>query len=309
MTSYSVLPSGPRYTVLATWRGESADISTKVTTLNGEEVAYLLAPALTQLSENAWDAAAWLDTAPAMETAISQVIEQLRSPAESVTPIELTADTGSRHGDQWSFIDTQDLLATELPKIMNSMTRPQRLTIADELAFDAAARAEALQLLPTGFDPEDVTSRIWQMCEVTRSERNGQTGPLPEGAAGWLVRSWGPYLVSPAMRWGARERLVRIEQLVAACLAYGGEGGAEDDPLQAHLVVPRQPGDPTGEVYYVSVHEGRSNSWDTDPFGPMTITRKNVEQGAQILGKLDATDDDGFAEVLGEWTRLVPFRQ
>ncbi|MGO1053267.1 hypothetical protein [Crossiella sp. CA198] len=308
MTSYSVLPSGPRYTVLATWRGESADVSTKVTTLN-DEMAYRLAPILTQLSENAWDAAAWLDTTPALETAISQVIEQLRSPAESVIPIDLTADTGSRHGDQWSFIDTQDLLATELPKIMNSMTRPQRLTIADELASDAAARAEALQLLPTGLDPEDVTSRIWQMCEVTRSERNGQTGPLPEGAAGWLVRSWGPYLLSPAMRWGARDRLVRIEQLVAACRAHGGRGGADDDPLQAHLVVPRHPGDFEGEVYYVTVHEDRSNSWDTDPFHPMTITHKSFGQEAQVLGKLDAADDDGFAEVLGGWTRLVPFRR
>lgn len=74
------------------------------------------------------------------------------------------------------------------------------------------------------------------MCEVTRSLRNGQTGPLPEGAAGWLVRSWGPDL-GPAERWAARDRLVRIEQLVAACEAHGGRAAVQDDPLLAHLVV------------------------------------------------------------------------
>ncbi|WHT20182.1 hypothetical protein N8J89_03665 [Crossiella sp. CA-258035] len=308
MTSYSILPTGPRYTVLATWPGEPADTSTKVTTLNDSKLAEQLAPTLTQLSEDAWDAAAWLDTSPSLETAISQVIEQLRSPAESMSPIDLTAEPAARHGDQWSFFDAKDLLAHELPEIMNAMTRPQRLTIADELATDAAARAEALQLLPTGLDPDDPASRIWQMCEVTRSERNGQTGPLPEGAAGWLVRSWGPYLVSPAMRWGARDRLVRIEQLAAACLAHGGVGDVEDDPLQARLVMPRPPGNIDAEAYYVTVHEGRFNSWDTDPFHPMTVSRKASGE-TQILGKLDATDDDGFAELLGEWTRMVPFNR
>lgn len=77
------------------------------------------------------------------------------------------------------------------------------------------------------------------MCEVTRTLRNGQTGPLPEGAAGWLVRAWGPDL-GPAERWAARDRLVRIEQLVAACKAHGGRASAQNDPLLAHLVLPRR---------------------------------------------------------------------
>jgi hypothetical protein len=86
------------------------------------------------------------------------------------------------------------------------------------------------------------------MCEVTRSLRNGQTGPLPEGAAGWLVRSWGPDL-GPAERWAARDRLVRIEQLVAACEAHGGRAAVQDDPLLAHLVVPHAiPAAPTSHA-------------------------------------------------------------
>ena len=56
----------------------------------------------------------------------------------------------------------------------------------------SAERASAAQVLASGNDPESEDSRAWQMCEVTRTLRNGQTGPLPEGAAGWLVRSWGP---------------------------------------------------------------------------------------------------------------------
>jgi hypothetical protein len=91
------------------------------------------------------------------------------------------------------------------------------------------------------------------MCEVTRAPRNGQTGPLPEGAAGWLVRSWGPDL-SPAERWAARDRLVRIEQLAAACKAHGGRAGTQDDPLLAHLVIPHTGPHEDDEVVYVAAH-------------------------------------------------------
>ncbi len=71
-------------------------------------------------------------------------------------------------------------------------------------------------------------------------------GPLPEGAAGWLVRAWGNEVVL-VDRWAARDRLARIEQL--------------------HRI--------HGTVDEVAV--------------------------------LDPADDDGFAETLAEWTRLVPW--
>jgi hypothetical protein len=180
LTSYSVLPSGPRATVIATWPGEWADYSAKVTTLTDIDQASELAHALTRLSEGAWDAAAWLDTYSAIETGLTALIEQLRSPVDKIDEIRLPADA-YRHTDQWSFTDVKDLLAAELPASVNVLIRAQRLTIADELSADVANRADALRLLPTGQDPA-ATSRAWQTCEITRSLRNGQTGPLPEGA-------------------------------------------------------------------------------------------------------------------------------
>lgn len=307
MTSYSVLLSGPRTTLIATWPGEWSDHSAKVTTLTDSDQAFELAHLLTRLSEGAWDATAWLDTHPAIEVGIATLIEQLRGPAEKVDAIHLPGE-GYRHTDQWSFIDVKDLLAMELLAAVNTLTRAQRLTVADELSADAASRAEALRVLPTGQNP-DSTSRAWQACEVTRSVRNGQTGPLPEGGAAWLVRSWGPDH-TPGERWAARDRLVRIDQLVAACQAYGGRAASEDDPLLAHLVVPHGDDKFEGEVFYVSVHDGHHNSWNTDPFAPMTVTRSGgIGRESEDLGEFDPGDDDGFAHVLGEWTRLVPYRR
>jgi hypothetical protein len=193
MTSYSVLRSAQRATVIATWPGAWADHSANITTLpDGEQAAYL-ASALTRLSEDAWDAAAFLDTSPALELAISALIEQLRGPADKVEPVSMAAD-GCRHAGQWSFTDATEVLASDAPAALSALTRPQRLTVADELAADAAERATAARVLAGGSDPASGDSRAWQMCEVTRSLRNGQVGPLPEGAAGWLVRSRGPDL-------------------------------------------------------------------------------------------------------------------
>ncbi|RBM17419.1 hypothetical protein DI005_22285 [Prauserella sp. PE36] len=307
MTSYSVLPSGPRATVIATWPGEWSDHSVKVTTLADTHQASELAHVLTRLSEGAWDAAAWLDTYSAIEAGVTTLIDQLRAPADKINEIHLP-EGGYRHTDQWSFTDVKDLLATELPASVNALTRAQRLTIADELSSDAASRTQALRLLPTGQDPA-ATSRAWQICEVTRSLRNGQTGPLPEGAAAWLVSGWGPDR-SPAERWAARDRLVRIEQLVSACQAHGGRAAAEDDPMLAHLVVRYAVEMVDDEVFYVSVHDGHRNSWDTSPYAPMTVTRAgNHHRESEILGALDPTDDDGFVRTLGEWTRLVPYHR
>lgn len=306
MTSYSVLRSAQRATVIATWPGAWSDHSANITTMGDSEQASYLASALTRLSEDAWDAAAFLDASPALEAGINALIQQLRGPADKIEPVSIPAD-GYRHADQWSFADAAEVLASDAPAALSTLTRPQRLTIADELAADATERASAARLLTTGNDPASEDSRAWQMCEVTRSLRNGQTGPLPEGAASWLVRSWGPDL-GPAERWAARDRLVRIEQLVAACEAHGGRAATQDDPLLAHLVVPHAGPYEDDEIIYVSVHPGNRNSWDTSPETAMTVTSYRGQPAQKSdLGELSPRDDDGFARILGEWTRQVPF--
>ena len=305
MTSYSVLRSAQRAIVLATWPGAWSDHSANITTLADGDEADCLASALTRISEDAWDAAAFLDASPALELGISALVEQLRGPADKIEPVTIPGD-GYRHTGQWSFTDAAEVLASDAPAALSTLTRPQRLTVADELAADAAERASAAQVLASGNDPASGKSRAWQMCEVTRSLRNGQVGPLPEGAAGWLVRSWGPDL-GPAERWAARDRLVRIEQLVAACKAHGGRAGTQDDPLLAHLVLPH-PDEEDGEVIYVSAHHGLRNSWGTSPAAAMIVTSYRGKPTVQTdLGELDPRDDDGFARVLGPWTRQVPF--
>ena len=306
MTSYSVLRSAQRATIIATWPGPWFDHSANITSLGDSEQASYLASVLTRLSEDAWDAAAFLDASPVLESGISTLIQQLRGPADKIEPVSMTAD-GYRHAGQWSFTDAAEVLASDAPAVLSTLTRPQRITIADELAADAAERASAAQVLASGNDPGAEDSRAWQMCEVTRALRNGQTGPLPEGAASWLVRSWGPDL-GPAERWAARDRLVRIEQLITACEAHGGRAGAQDDPLLAHLVVPRPGPDENDEVIYVSVHHGTRNSWGTSPAAAMTVTSYRSKPTQQSdLGELDPRDDDGFASILGQWTRQVPF--
>jgi hypothetical protein len=306
MTSYSVLRSAQRAIVLATWPGAWSDHSANITTLADGDEADCLASALTRISEDAWDAAAFLDASPALELAISALIEQLRGPADKIEPVTIPGD-GYRHTGQWSFTDAAEVLASDAPAALSTLTRPQRLTVADELAADAAERASAAQVLASGNDPASGKSRAWQMCEVTRSLRNGQVGPLPEGAAGWLVRSWGPDL-GPAERWAARDRLVRIEQLVAACKAHGGRAGTQDDPLLAHLVLPDPDQEEDGEVIYVSAHHGLRNSWGTSPAAAMIVTSYRGKPTVQTdLGELDPRDDDGFVRVLGPWTRQVPF--
>ena len=306
MTSYSVLRSAQRAVVIATWPGAWFDHSSNITTLGDTGQASSLASALTRLSEDAWDANAFLDASPALEAGISALIQQLRGPADKIEPVSMPADS-YRHAGQWSFTDAAEVLASDAPAAMSSLTRPQRLTIADELAADAAERASAAQVLASGSNPQARHSRAWQMCEVTRALRNGQTGPLPEGAAGWLVRAWGPDL-GPAERWAARDRLARIEQLVAACKAHGGRAGTQDDPLLAHLVVPHAGPYEDDEIIYVSVHSGTRNSWDTSPATAMTVTSYRGTPSKQSdLGQLDPRDDDGFARLLGQWTRQVPF--
>ena len=62
------------------------------------------------------------------------------------------------------------------------------------------------------------------------------------------------------------------------------------------------------EVIYVSAHHGTRNSWGTSPAAAMIVTSYRGKPTEQTdLGELDPRDDDGFARVLGPWTRQVPF--
>ena len=306
MTSYSVLRKGQRTTVIATWSGGQCDQSAHVTTLENHERALRLAATLTRLSENMWDAAAFLDTHPLLEDAISRLIAHMREQAQTVAAVPVAAAGTSRHRQEPSHTDLEQLLNTEATEIFKGLPRTQLLTLADEIVADAAARAEALRTLPHGHDPDDGGSRVWQMCEVGRSTGNGEEGTLPAGAAGWIIQGWGSEW-SPARRWGCREQLARIEQLYAACLASGGRGEIDQDPLQAHLVF----GDPQSSepmrVIYVHPQQKHRGRWADDPFQPMVVKEAIDGSPIRTLGTAAATDDKSFAALLGDWTRAVPY--
>lgn len=58
----------------------------------------------------------------------------------------------------------------------------------------------------------------------------------------------------------------------------------------------------------MSAHQGTRNSWGTSPATAMTVTSYRGQPSQQTdLGELDPRDDDGFARILGQWTRQVPF--
>ncbi|MFG1643320.1 hypothetical protein ACGFMK_23750 [Amycolatopsis sp. NPDC049252] len=307
MTSYSVLASRRRFSVLATWPGMYSDHTQKVTTLDDGDMAGDLAAYLTHLSEGAWDAAPWLDTHPVIEAGITELISQLRGPQDTIPQISL-AGTGYRHVSQWSFYDVTDMLHSCLPDVLPQLSRAQRLTVADELTADAAGRAEALRVLPFPREPADRASRAWQVLEVTRALGNGRSGPLPDGAAGWLVGAWGSDR-SLAERWAARDRLTRIEQLVAACRKTGGHASAKayPDPC-AHLEVPRGAAATEDDVFWVVAPSGHRHRQETSPFEPMVITRSD-RSGLQsdVVAFLRPGDDEGFVKALGEWTLSVPW--
>jgi hypothetical protein len=81
-----------------------------------------LASVLTRLSEDAWDAAAFLDTFPALELAVSALVQQLRSPEDEIKAPGLPAD-GFRHAEQWSFADATELLSTDALAVLTALTR------------------------------------------------------------------------------------------------------------------------------------------------------------------------------------------
>lgn len=240
MTLYSCLPTQGKFTVIATWPGEYADShSAKVTTFTDSTQASRLADDLTRVSESMWDAAAWLDVFDEAEAHLGTIINATRGTNE-VTLFSEPLFDGCRHAESWSGIDLSNLLGASLPQTLNSLTRAQRLSVAEELAADAAARAQSLQLLPTGNDPKDSDSRIWQAAEITRATKMGLTGTLPDSAAGWMAEVFDTDH-GPAERWGARNLLHRLEQLAAAAKTINARGAVDLDPvsgLEVHLVLP-----------------------------------------------------------------------
>jgi hypothetical protein len=241
MTLYSCLPTGAgKITVIATWPGEYAEShSAKITTFTDAHQASRVAEDLTRISESMWDAAAWLDIYDAAEGRLNDIIIATRDIGDVPYVSEAMYD-GYRHGKTWTGADLAAALAAGLAQTINSLTRAQRLSVADELAADADARAASLELLPTGHNPSEATSRIWQAADITRATKMGLTGHLPDGAAGWMARVFDTDH-GPAERWGARNILHRLEQLEAAAKTINGRGGAELDPLNgplAHIVLP-----------------------------------------------------------------------
>lgn len=240
MTLYSCLPTQGKFTVIATWPGEYADShSAKVTTFTDSAQASRLADDLTRVSESMWDAAAWLDVYDEAESRLSTIIDATRETTEVIILGDSLFD-GCRHAQTWTGGDLANTLGTSLPVTLNSLTRAQRLSVADELEADAAARTESLQLLPTGSNPTDSDSRIWQAAEITLVTKMGATGTLPDGAAGWMARVFDTDR-SATERWGARNLLHRLEQLAAAAKSINARGGVDLDAVfgpQHHLVIP-----------------------------------------------------------------------
>ncbi|MDF1602262.1 hypothetical protein [Nocardioides sp. YIM 152315] len=239
MTSYSVLSSPGKATVIATWPGQWADShSAKITTCTDPALATRLADDLTWISEQMWDAAAWLDIYEHAEDLLAQRIDDLRSTAE-LPNTGAVSFAGSRHADSLTGESLADRLGHFFPETMNQLTRAQRLSVADELSADAAARTESLQLLPIGHDPAEPNSRVWQAAAITRATQSGIAEYLPEGAASWSARLFDNDR-GPAERWGARNLLVRLEQIAAAAQLTGARGGVGIDPFEDHLVFPHE---------------------------------------------------------------------
>jgi hypothetical protein len=243
MTLYSCLPTGAgKITVIATWAGEYAEShSAKITTFTDAHQALRLAEDLTRVSESMWDAAAWLDIYDAAEARLDAIITATRGIGDVPYASE-TMFSGCRHEKTWTGADLATALDAGLAQTINSLTRAQRLSVADVLAADADARAASLELLPTGHNPSEATSRIWQAAEITRATKMGLTGRLPDGAAGWMARVFDTDH-GPAERWGARNILHRLEQLESAAKTVNGRGGAEFDPFDGpldHIVLPAE---------------------------------------------------------------------
>lgn len=316
MTLYSCLPTQGKVTVIATWPGEYADsYSAKVTTFTDAIQASRVAEALTRVSESMWDAAAWLDVYDEAEARINTIVDATRGTSDIPT-FSASIFDGYRHAETWTGLDLIDTLGEKLPQMLNSLTRAQRLSVADELAADATARSESLDLLPTGYDPADPASRVWQAADITLATRMGLTGTLPDGAAGWMVRVFDTDH-GPAERWGARNLLHRLEQLEASAKTVNARGGAELDPLSGprdHLVLPANlfgvhidHSDPAGTAVSDDIHPAVAQSSLTEVYRDYASNAEYVEGDAVLyispqidMRRTAPWDRDVFAKILIE---------
>ncbi|WP_247040385.1 hypothetical protein [Arthrobacter rhizosphaerae] len=313
MTLYSCLPTQGKITVIATWPGEYADShSAKVTTFTNAIQASRIAEDLTRVSESMWDAAAWLDVYDEAEARLRTIIDATRGTSD-VPTFSASAFDSYRHAETWTGTDLVNTLGASLPQTLNSLTRAQRLSVADELVADATARTESLNLLPTGFDPAEPASRVWQAADITRATKMGLTGALPDGASGWMVRVFDTDH-GPAERWGARNLLHRLEQLAAAAKTVNARGGAELDSvsgLMDHLVLPAtlfgvhiDHSDLSGTTVSDDVHTAVAQSSLADAYRDSAVNAEFVHGDAVLyigpdidMRKTAPWDRDVFAKI------------
>ncbi|WP_328811809.1 hypothetical protein [Rhodococcus sp. NBC_00294] len=281
---------------MGTWPGfDFQEHSVKVTTVATPGQAHYLANQLTVLSEAAWDAAMWLDTYPAIDTAIHGLITQLRS----TNPVVLQSldYEGLRHGDTW----TATSLARQLSEgwfisALDDLSTAQRLSVAAELAADADQRRD----LEPGREEFDEDSRVNQAGLVTRVHAYGATGPVPEGAAGYMRTHYGDQL-DFGDRWWAAKQLRRMEQLVAACEHHGGRAHVEVDACEARCVVVAEPGRISDGDIPFWIRPARYGPHSYTPGRSDPLGKLHVRRGSDWIAELDPDDDDGFACALGDW--------
>lgn len=298
MTSYSVLPvTQGRASIIGTWPGfDSQEHSVKVTTVATPGQAHYLANQLTFLSEAAWDAVMWLDTYPATNTAIHGLITQLRS-TNPVVPQSVDYE-GLRHGDTWTATSLARQLSEEwFISALDDLSTAQRLSVAAELVADADQRRD---LIEPGREEFDDDSRVNQAGLVTRVHAFGATGPVPEGAAGYMRTHYGEEL-DFADRWWAAKQLLRMEQLVAACNHHGGRARVEVDACEARCVVVVEPGHVSDGDIPFCIRPARYGPNSHTPGRPNPQGKLHVRRGSDWIAELDPDDDDGFARALGNW--------
>lgn len=300
MTSYSVIGTTEKVSVLATWQGTRSDRTVKVTTAT-REAAEDLASALATASEAAWFAAAWLDTWPVTRGFLRGLAQWARAGELQANRPQL--DTSAcRHHEVLSTYDAAETLTTHLPAALAELSHTQRLAVSEELDKDLDEIELTVGNLAQGLEPPD-DSRGWQFAEVTRTWHYGLGAFLPEAGPTWAT----VYLdaATPLEKWAARGHLLRVEQLTAACRATGGRAHETIDPMQigAHLVwgagaetrivdAGPQSRTPSSLSYYATK--------------PMRIAQADRFGQSHDLGEVDPYDTDALVRLLGDWVLSVP---
>lgn len=308
MTSYSVLTATQgRASIIGTWPGfEFEEHSVKVTTVATAGEAHYLANQLTHLSEAAWDAAMWLDTYPATTSAVEGLIAQLRS-SNPVAPQTIAYD-GLRHGDTWTAISIMRRLSDDsFISALNHLSTAQRVSVAAELAADASQRHD---LLEPGRDEFESDSRVNQAGLVTRVHAYGASGPVPEGAAGFMRICYGNGEdLNFGDRWWAAKQLRRMEQLVAACNYHGGRAAVDLDACEARCDIAVVAGQISDGGILFRIRPARYGPHTITPGWPDPMGKMLVRRDYEELIEVDPDDDDGFVRVLGDWAKTYTSRR